>query len=144
MILERTLYRIVNRGKIAHGLFRLYPRTTALAPPRTIEQTHFNIEFGSGLEHGMQNLPPFVGKHFHRACWSALTFSNHPDLYAVDAYLLHGLEILNDSFFRNVSVYPVPIHGKRLVFRSFDKCLLHFVETFGHDWLTGEESGYGC
>ena len=53
MILDRTFHRIVYSSKIAHGLFRFHPWTPTLAPTRTIEQSDFNIELGSRLEHGV-------------------------------------------------------------------------------------------
>ena len=142
MILYRALYRIVHCAQVAHGLFRLHPRATALAPARTIEESYFDVKFGSGLEHGVQNLPPFVGKHFHGAGRSALALTDHAYLYTVDAGLLHGMEVLHHSFFRNVTAHPIPVYGKRLVFRRFDKCLLHLIEALSHDFLSGKESGH--
>ena len=125
----RALYSLINCSQIAHGLFRLYPRATALTPAGAIEKSHLDIEFRSSLEHCMHDLPPFLCEHTYRTVWCTLSVTDHTDLNAVDTHSLHRMKILYNTFLRDVSVKPIPIHSQRLLLRSLGKLLLHHIKS---------------
>ena len=134
--LGRALHCLIHSCKITHGLFRLYPRATALAPARAVEKSNLDIEFRSSLEHCMHDLPPFLCEHTYRTVWCTLSVTDHTDLNAVDTHSLHRMKILYNTFLRDVSVKPIPIHSQRLLLRSLSEFLLHNIKSVSHCLLS--------
>lgn len=76
----------------------------------------------------MKDVPPFVREHPDRPLRSALSLADHADEGPVDAYRLHRLEILYDSFLGHVPGNPVPVDAKLLTLRSVLEVLLNCTD----------------
>ena len=99
-----------------HGLLRLDPRTAALAPTGTVEQSQLHAFLRGSLEGGADSLPPFVAHKPHFAqrmvvvpprtgTYVAQKSEVHPGLF-------HGPDVLSRTLRRDVVAHPVPISAK--------------------------------
>ena len=76
----------------------------------------------------MENLPPLIGEHPHRTGRSSLPVTDHTNLYAIDAGLLHGLQIFHDALARDIAVHPIPVHGQGLLVGRVTEILFQGVD----------------
>ena len=115
------LYGLVHAVQIAHTLLRSDPGTSRLTPAGAVENTDLYSEFCGGLEGGMHHLPPLGGKYLDVT--PGKVSGDVANECPVDSHRLHGLQVLDDTLFGDIVVYPVPIHRQFHVIRLLETLL---------------------
>ena len=102
-----------NRAQITLALHGAYPRSSALAPSRTVEHTYLHPLLGGGAHCSAHAFIPFRSLYPHRTYRGGIPKTLEPDVSAVYPRTFHGPYVISHTLRSHIARHPVPVKSCR-------------------------------